>query len=606
MVVEVTEVAGRALPPLLPTAHLLEPIIERAKRHPEQVVAAVRHGDVFINVTAGEMYRRVRALAKGLVASSVQPGQRVAIMSRTRLEWLLLDYAILAAGAVTVPIYETSAAEQVRWILSDSGAVLAVVETAAMGELATGTGDDAVCEMLVIDSGGLDTLAERGRTIGDGVLEERIARIVTDDVATIIYTSGTTGRPKGCVLSHGNLRANVMQNVDAVRELLHDDERSLMFLPLAHSLAKIIALVGAEHGVVGMFATDMAKLPEELAMAEPTMIVAVPRVFEKVFNTAQQASRERHRARLFDRACDVAIRFSRQRREGRLTIWTRLERRLWDRLVYRRIRAGFGGSMRFAFSGGSPLGERLTYFFDGIGVRIFEGYGLTETGPTLTVNRPDAWRPGTVGQPIAGTALRVDSHGEVQAKGPQVFRGYWRNGGETDRAFTADGWFRTGDIGVLEDGFLRITGRQKELIVTSGGKNVAPAPMEDHLRAHPLISQAIVLGDNRPFIAALLTVDEEALTTWRLQRGEGATGGGDRVNDLDLRTELQLAVDDVNATVSRPESIRAFAILPADLSIADGELTPTMKVRRAVVESHYATVIDELYATAPSPARSGP
>jgi long-chain acyl-CoA synthetase len=354
--------------------------------------------------------------------------------------------------------------------------------------------------------------------------------------------------------------------------------------------------VGSEYGVKGVFATDLASLPEELAMAKPTMIVAVPRVFEKVFNSAQQQSRAQGRPWIFDRASEIAVRFARQRARLRPTLWTRLERAVYDLLVYRKIRAAFGGSLRFAFSGGSPLGERLAYFFDGIGVRIFEGYGLTETSPTLTVNRADAWRPGTVGQPLSGTSLRIGAGGEILAKGPQVFGGYWRDDEATSEAFTDDGWFRTGDIGVLEDGFLRITGRNKELIVTAGGKNVAPAPMEDQLRADPLISQAVVIGDSRPFIAALITLDDEAFATWRAERGNDDLTVADAVHHPDLRAAVQVAVDQVNAAVSRAESIRAFAILPNDLTIADGELTPTMKVRRTMVENRYAEVIDGLYA----------
>jgi long-chain acyl-CoA synthetase len=427
------------------------------------------------------------------------------------------------------------------------------------------------------------------------VLDARIASLTIEDIATIIYTSGTTGPPKGCVLTHGNMRANVLQTLVAMRDMLGSQERSLLFLPLAHAFAKLIALVGSEYGVKGVFATDLASLPEELPMAEPTMIVAVPRVFERVFNTAERRSHSEGKGRIFARAADVATRFARQRASGRPSLLTRMEHALFERLVYRRIRAAFGGSLRFAFSGASPLGERLTYFFDGIGVRIFEGYGLTETSPALTVNRAHAWRPGTVGQPLAGTSLRISEDGEILAQGPQVFSGYWRDDEATSEVFTDDGWLRTGDIGVLEHGFLRITGRKKELIVTAGGKNVAPAPLEDRLRAHPLISQAIVVGDNRPFIAALITVDHEAFATWRAERDEPDLTVAEAVDRSDLRAAIQEAVDAVNAGGSRPESIRAFEILPTDLTIAAGEMTPTMKVRRTKVAARYANIVDRLY-----------
>ncbi|MGH9229454.1 MAG: AMP-dependent synthetase/ligase, partial [Acidimicrobiales bacterium] len=582
-------------------AHLLQPIVARARRDPDLVVAAYREGDAFVEVTASALLGRVRALAKGLIASGVMPGERVVLMSHTRLEWLLLDYAILAAGAVTVPVYETSAAEQLHWILADSGAALAIVETRAMRALLDDIGDEqaTVREAIVIDAGELDQLIARGRHIADQVLDARIGSLTIEHIATIIYTSGTTGRPKGCVLTHGNLRANVVQTLDAVRDMLGSQERSLLFLPLAHAFAKLIALVGSEHGVKGVFASDLASLAEELSMAEPTMIVAVPRVFERVFNTAERRSRSEGKGRIFARAAEVATRFARQRAAGGPSLLTRLEHALFERLVYRRIRAAFGGSLRFAFSGAGPLGERLTYFFDGIGVRIFEGYGLTETSPALTVNRTHAWRPGTVGQPLAGTSLRIDEGGEILAKGPQVFSGYWRDDEATNQVFTDDGWLRTGDIGVLEGGFLRITGRKKELIVTAGGKNVAPAPLEDRLRAHPLISQAVVVGDDRPFIAALITIDHDAFAAWRAERDEPDLTVAEVVDRPDLRAVIQEAVDAANAAVSRAESVRAFAILPTDLAIDRGEVTPTMKVRRATVLARYADVIDRLYDPRP-------
>jgi long-chain acyl-CoA synthetase len=352
----------------------------------------------------------------------------------------------------------------------------------------------------------------------------------------------------------------------------------------------MIALLASEYGITSVFATDLASLAAQLTITAPTMIVAVPRVFEKVFNSARQRSHAQRRGRIFDHASAVAIRFARQRAQRSLTLWTRMEHAVFERLVYRKIRAAFGGSLRLAFSGASPLGERLAYFFDGIGVRIFEGYGLTETSPTLTVNRADAWRPGTVGQPLAGTILRIAADGEILAKGPQVFGGYWRDAEATSEVLTADGWFRTGDIGALDIDVLRITGRKKDMIVTAGGKNVAPAPLEDQLRAHPLISQALVVGDNRPFIAALVTVDDEAIEAWRTEGGDNDRTIADSVDDPDLRAAIQLAVDTVNATVSRAESIRTFAILPNDFSLADGELTPTLKVRRAVVECHRPSV----------------
>ncbi len=519
-------------------------------------------------------------------------------MSRTRLEWMLVDYAILAAGGVTVPIYETSSAEQIRWVVSDSESKFLVVETPGMRGLYESVAPALmVChEVLVIDDGGLEQLIRRGESVAETTLDNRIESISTDDLATIVYTSGTTGRPKGCSLTHGNLRINVWQILDALRPMLQADEVGLQFLPLAHSLAKIITLVGVEWGVKGAFATDLAHLPEEMTMVRPTMVVAVPRIFEKVFNSAQQRARAEGHGAMFDKAAGVAIEWSREHGLGGIHPITGAEHALFDRLVYRKVHDVFGGRLRLAFSGGGPLGERLTHFFNGVGVKVFEGYGLTETSPTLTVNRASAWQPGSVGRPVGGTTIKIAGDGEILAKGPQVFRGYWHNDVATAETFDEDGWFKTGDIGVLDEhGYLYITGRKKELIVTAAGTNVAPAPLEERLRAHPLISQAVVVGDNRPFIAAMITIDDESFAEWVAGRGrENATVAGS-VDDAMLRSTVQAAIDDANSSVSRAESVRNFAILPRDLTVTDGELTPTLKVRRAVVEKSFAHVIDELY-----------
>jgi long-chain acyl-CoA synthetase len=444
--------------------------------------------------------------------------------------------------------------------------------------------------------GRLDELARRGESIDDATLDQRVAAITTDHLATIVYTSGTTGRPKGCAITHGNLRTNVLQNLDAVRPMLEPDEVSFVFLPLAHTLAKIIALVGIESCIKLAFATDIANLQEELTMVRPTMVVAVPRVFEKVFNSAQHKAHVEGHGRVFDRSVDIAIRWSKNRTTRRSQPMNRVAHAVLQRLVYRKLQAVFGGRMRFAFSGGAPLGERLTHFFNGIGVKIFEGYGLTETSPTLTVNRADAWRPGSVGTPLAATSIRIAEDGEILAKGPQVFRAYWHNAVATFATFDDDGWFLTGDLGALDDdGFLWITGRKKEIIVTAAGKNVAPAPLEDRLRAHPLISQAVVVGDARPFIAALIALEPESVTAWALAHGLGAAPLVELAGNADLRAVIRSAVDDANRSVSVAESIRDFALLPESLTIENGALTPTLKVRRSVVEHRYAHMIERLY-----------
>ncbi len=480
------ETSGPPMDPLPPSTNLLEPVIQRAEKEPGRVMAAYRDGDHFVDVTAGEFYEHCRAIAKGIVASGLEAGGRVALMSRTRLEWLLLDYAILASGGVTVPIYETSSADQMQWIVHDGDVQMLVVETAAMRESYEGAGSpvEGRPEILVIDDGALDELARRGVAVADATLDERIHSLGAANIATIIYTSGTTGRPKGCVLTHGNLCVNVRQTLDAIGPMLQPDEVGLLFLPLAHVLTKIIALVGVEWGTKGVFATDMGALLEEFAMVQPTMIAAVPRIFEKVFNGAQQGAHAEGHGATFDRAADVAVHWSRHHGDHVPHLLTSAEHALFDRMVYRKVEAAFGGRLRFAFSGGGPLGERLTHFFNGVGIKVFEGYGLTETSPTLTVNRLGAWKPGTVGQALMGTSIRIAPDGEILAKGPQVFQGYWRNEQATSESFDTDGWFRTGDIGDLDDdGYLRITGRKKELIVTAAGKNVAPAPLEDRIRA---------------------------------------------------------------------------------------------------------------------------
>jgi long-chain acyl-CoA synthetase len=594
------EATGAAWVPLAADAHLLAPVVRRGREAGSTPMAAYRDRDKFVDVTAADFLARIRAAAKGVIASGVAPGDRVALMSATRLEWTITDYAIIAAGAVTVPIYETSSADQVEWILSDSEAVLALFETPAMAALYTKVAESLPnCrEALVIDEGGLDELVRRGADLADADLDGRIADITVDQLATIIYTSGTTGRPKGCLLTHGNLRANVSQSVDAIRSFIGDDDSTLLFLPLAHVLAKIIALVCLESGIKVCYATDSKHLIEEMPMAQPTVLVSVPRVFEKVYNGASHKAASEGKGTIFNKAADVAIEWSRMNASLTRHPLVNAEHAVFDKLVYGKIRKAFGGRLRYAVSGGGPLGERLTHFFNGVGVKILEGYGLTETSPTLTANHPDAWKPGTVGRPVAGTSIRIAEDGEIWAKGPQVFQGYWHNEDATAEVLDADGWFRTGDIGELDDeGYLRITGRAKDLIVTAAGKNVAPAPLEDRLRAHPLISQAVVVGDRRPFVAALLALDEEALAVWAGEHGHPGATAADLADDSELRAELQRAVDDANQSVSRAESIRSFAVLPRDLTIDAAEITPTLKVRRANVEKCYADMIDGLYTS---------
>ncbi len=594
---------GEPLAPLAPGEHLLRPLLDRLADDPASALAARRVGDGFEPLSVRDVHRSVWDLARGLVASGVEPGDRVALMSHTRVEWLLLDLAIVAAGGITVPIYDTSSIDQVRWIVSDSGAALLLVETPAMAAEVAAISDDlpGCGEVLVIDGGAVDELRRRAVGVDVAAVDERVAALAVDDIATIIYTSGTTGRPKGCVLTHGNLRANVAQIDAALGREVRPGDSGLLFLPLAHALTKGNALFDTAGGVTAGFATDVAHLPEELRLFRPTTLAAVPRIFEKVFNTARQRAHHEHRGPLFDRATVIAVRWSREQADrGAPRRRTAIEHRLWDHLVYAKLRAAFGGRLRLCFSGGGPLGERLTHFFAGAGVRIYEGYGLTETSPTLTISRPGAWKPGTVGRPVAGTSICIADDGEILARGPQVFAGYWHNEAATRDVLDDDGWLATGDIGELDDeGFLRITGRKKELIVTAAGKNVAPAPLEDELRAHELISQAVVVGDARPFVAALIALDPVAMSDWADAHGLNGVAPADVLVSPQLRAAVQAAVDHANRTVSRAESIRTFTILPRDLTIETGELTPTLKVRRAVVANSYLDEIERMYAGRP-------
>jgi long-chain acyl-CoA synthetase len=583
---------------VLPTDHLVQPIIAHAQQRPQAPLLAYRDGDRFVDVTCIQVWERVRALAKGLIALGVEPGQRVALMSSTRIEWTLLDYAILAAGGVTVPIYETSSAEQVEWILSDSGAVAAFFETPQLREESYDPVADVVPaeHVLVIGEGATDELTERGAEIDDATLDERLAALTTDDMATLIYTSGTTGRPKGCVLTHGNLRWDAVQALKVIQELVQQGDAQLLFLPLAHVFAKILLLSSIETGAKVGFATGIDRLTEELPIFRPTFVAAVPRVFEKVFAGARQKAAADGKGNIFDKAADVAIQYSREQQSGNVSFGTKIKHTLFDKLVYGKIRDVFGGQLRAAVSGGGPLGERLAHFFNGVGVQIYEGYGLTETSPTLTCNSPSAWRIGTVGKPIPGTTIRIADDNEILAKGGQIFQGYYDNEEATREAIDDDEWFHTGDLGSLDDdGFLKITGRKKEIIVTAAGKNVAPAPLEDRVQSHPLVSQAMVIGDNRRFIACLVTIDEEAFPTWSEEQGKSGKSVADLTDDEELRAEIQGAIDHANKAVSHAEAIKKFVILPEDFSVETGELTPTMKVKRRVVEDKYADTIASIY-----------
>jgi long-chain acyl-CoA synthetase len=556
-------------------------------------------GTEWSDVTAAQFQREVAGVAKGLVASGIEAGQRVGLMSKTRYEWSLVDYALWTIGAVTVPIYETSSAEQVQWILSDSGAVAAVLETAehsaTVDRIRAGLPD--LAQVWLIEGGAVDTLTAAGEGVSDEDLEARRGAVRADDPATIIYTSGTTGRPKGCLLSHRNLLFACATAVDQLEELFHDDAATLLFLPLAHVFARIIQCGTMYRGVRTGHTWDVKKLPEDLQAFKPTFLLSVPRVFEKVYNTAKQQAEAMGKGGPFGRAEGVAIRYSQAADSGGPGLLLRGQHALWDRLVYAKMRAALGGRCIGAISGGAPLGERLAHFFRGVGLPVLEGYGLTETSAASTVNLLTAVHLGSVGRPIPGVAVRIAEDGEVLLKGDNVFQGYWNNPEATAEVIDADGFFHTGDLGELDDsGFLWITGRKKELIVTAGGKNVAPAVLEDRLRAHWLISQALVIGDRRPYIGALITIDPESWPTWLEKAGKPAdTPVGSLTGDPELVAEIQAAIDEANQAVSKAESIRKFRVLELDFTEETGELTPSLKLKRHVIMKERAGEVEAIY-----------
>ncbi|MGN6687839.1 MAG: AMP-dependent synthetase/ligase [Actinomycetales bacterium] len=593
-----------AVPPMVqvaPDAAIVDYLYDNAAAVPQGVAVRTRTGDGrWQDVSHAELLERVEALAKGLVAAGVGPGDRVGLMSRTRLEWTLCDFAIWVAGGVTVPIYETSSAEQVAWILSDSGAVGCFVESAKHLGTVEAVHPDlaALRHVWHIDGGALDRLADDGHAVDGEQLRQRRSTIGSESVATIIYTSGTTGRPKGCELTHGNFRSEVDSILAKLPEVFDPSAQGslLLFLPLAHVLARMVQVLAIAGRMPLGHSPDVKNLVPDLQSFCPTFLLAVPRVFEKVYNSAEQKAHSEGRGKIFAVAADTAVAWSQSLDRGGPSLGLRLRHALFDRLVYAKLRAAMGGRVQWAVSGGAPLGERLGHFFRGIGVCVLEGYGLTETTAAATVNLPSQQKIGTVGPPLPGVAVRIADDGEVLLKGGIVFPRYFNNEQASGEALD-DGWFRTGDLGELDDdGFLRITGRKKELIVTAGGKNVAPAVLEDRLRAHVLVSQCVVVGDGRPFVGALVTLDEEALPGWLQRNGRPAAEPAALVDDPAVVAAIQEAVDDANRAVSQAEAIRRFRILPVDFTEAGGQLTPSMKLKRSVVMKEFADEVERLYS----------
>ncbi|MFJ5722388.1 AMP-dependent synthetase/ligase [Streptomyces sp. NPDC093149] len=603
-----------SVPPFAPPVRrgsLAEIPFDNAREAPSDAVLSRKRPDgSWQDVTAAEFADEVLAVAKGLVAEGLGAGDRIAIMARTTYEWTLLDFAAWAAGLVTVPIYPTSSAFQARWILQDSGAVACAVETADQGRLISQERKQlgALAHLWQFDTGALGRLKKLGRDVPDEAVTARRATLEPQTPATLIYTSGTTGRPKGCVLTHGNFFAEV----DNAIELLHPVFKSvseypastLLFLPLSHVFGRMVA-IGCLRARVRLGHAPSIRTEDllaDLAGFRPSFLLAIPYVLEKVYNTGRATAEKMGRASSFDRAARIAQRYGRAVEAAEHGTGPgpgpvlRAARALYDPLVYRRIRAALGGHVRYAICGGSPLGSRLASFYAGAGIEIFEGYGLTETTAAATVTPPLKPRLGTVGWPLPGTAVRIADDGEVLLSGGQVFQGYWDAERGEAVPVPDGGWFATGDLGALdEDGYLTITGRKKDIIITSGGKNVAPAPLEDWLRAHPLISQCMVVGDNRSFIAALITLEPDGLAHWRRMTKKQDVPIRDLVVDDELRAALQRAVDEANRLVSRAESIRRFTVLPVDFTEEGGHLTPSLKLKRDVIARDFDAEIDALY-----------
>ena len=583
-----------------PDENATDMLLGRLRSHPSvPIYELVQDDGGYRPLSTADFVDEVKAVAKGLIASEVAPGDVVAILSRTRYEWALVDWAVWWAGGVSVPIYETSSPSQIQWIASDAGAKYVLVESTRHREDVESVRGDLpqLAHIGVLEDGILEQLTALGAEVGDEDLEARRTSRRMDDVATIIYTSGTTGRPKGAALTHANFVDTTRSALNLLGDqVLPPGSRLLMFLPMAHVFARLITVLAASWPVTTAFTPDTKNLLDDLAAFRPTFLLAVPRVFEKVYNGAEAKAIAGGKGKIFTAAAKTAIDYSTALSAGKVPFTLKAKHALFDKLVYGTLRGAMGGQVQWAVSGGAPLGARLSHFFRGIGVTILEGYGLTETTAPISVNLPWDVRPGTVGPPLPGSTVAIDEDGEILVKGVMVFAGYHNNEEATAESLR-DGWFRTGDLGALdENGNLTITGRRKEVIVTAGGKNVSPAQLEDQLRSHPLVSQCVVIGDQKPFVAAILTLDAEMLGTWLKNNGLPEMTVAEAAQNEAVRTELQTVVESANQSVSRAESIRAFEVIDSDFTEENGYLTPSLKLKRNVVVKDLAPVIEKIYS----------
>jgi len=587
-----------------PEANATDLLVDRVAIDPDAALFALPTADGgWSDVSSGEFLRQVKALAKGFMNAGVQPGDKIGFMCKTRYEWTLVDFAAWFAGAVLVPIYETSSPSQIQYILEDSGARELIVETAEHFSRYDEVAGDLphVSRVWQMHLGDLDKLAAEPGSVTDEQLEERRRIAKGADLATLIYTSGSTGTPKGCILSHSNFVELSRNAAVAMKEVVAPGSSTLLFITTAHIFARFISILAVHAGAKVGHQADTKQLLAALGSFKPTFLLAVPRVFEKVYNSAEQKAEAGGKGKIFRRAADVAVAHSKALDAGHVPLGLKVQFALFDRLVYSKLKTAMGGRVQYAVSGSAPLGPRLGHFFRSLGIRILEGYGLTETTAPATVNLVNKFKIGTTGPALPGVGVRIDDDGEILVKGINVFGGYWNKPEATAEVMDGE-WFKTGDIGTLDaDGYLTITGRKKEILVTAGGKNVAPAALEDPIRSNPIVGQVVVVGDQKPFVSALVTLDPEMLPVWLNNNGEDATMAlADAVKNPKVLAEVQRSIDAANSRVSRAESIRKFTILPVEFTEASGHLTPKMSIKRNVIMSDFAATIEAMYSGAPA------